>query len=174
MVGVGGQGILTMGRLLVEAGTKAYPHAAYIPSYGAEQRGGPSECSLILSNEKIPCCILTWTQALVLMEPRSLGDYIMRLRAGGWCLIESSRPLEEIDRKDIKVVKVPAIKTAISLGDWRCANMVMLGAYLQTSKVIETRLLEEQIEAQFANAPKLLSISNEALKQGIKLADRQS
>ncbi|MFA7160272.1 MAG: 2-oxoacid:acceptor oxidoreductase family protein, partial [Kiritimatiellia bacterium] len=51
--GTGGQGIVTVGKLLARAAIDAYPFVTFFPSYGAEVRGGTSSCQVILSTAEI-------------------------------------------------------------------------------------------------------------------------
>jgi len=51
--GFGGQGILTAGLILADAGMEQGKHVTWYPSYGAEMRGGTANCNVIISDEEI-------------------------------------------------------------------------------------------------------------------------
>ena len=48
--GFGGQGVMSIGKNLVEAGVEEELEVSWVPSYGPEMRGGTANCSVILSD----------------------------------------------------------------------------------------------------------------------------
>jgi len=51
VAGFGGQGIMLAGRLLAQTAMKAGKEVTCMPSYGAEVRGGTSNCMVITSSQ---------------------------------------------------------------------------------------------------------------------------
>ena len=47
VAGFGGQGVLAIGKLLAEAAVAQDLNASWLPSYGAEVRGGTASCSCV-------------------------------------------------------------------------------------------------------------------------------
>jgi len=90
MTGVGGKGVLTAGLLLAQAGMARYRNVLWFPSYQAAMRGGPSECTVILSDEDIASPILTQAQALVVMDSSQLRAFEGRVKPGGILITESA------------------------------------------------------------------------------------
>jgi len=83
IAGFGGQGIILAGKLLAQAAMKAGLEVTYMPSYGAEVRGGTANCMVILSNRPIACPIVSAPTALVICNKASLSKFAPRLRPGG-------------------------------------------------------------------------------------------
>ena len=130
--GSGGQGLMFIGKLLANLAVDDYPHVTFLPSYGAEVRGGTSNCQVVLSDEPIPSPIVDTADAQVLMNQPSVDRFLPRLAAGGTAFVNAS--MASADRDD--VILIPASQIAQSLGGVQAANVVMFGAYLRHTGVI--------------------------------------
>ena len=53
VTGFGGQGVLSAGLTIAQAACSEGKHVSWYPSYGPEQRGGSSNCSIVISDETI-------------------------------------------------------------------------------------------------------------------------
>ena len=53
IAGFGGQGVMSIGKNIAEAGVEEGLEMTWVPSYGPEMRGGTSNCSVILSDSRI-------------------------------------------------------------------------------------------------------------------------
>ena len=100
IAGFGGQGIILAGKLLAQTAMKAGKEVTYMPSYGAEVRGGTANCMVIISDKPIACPVVGQSDSLIVMNKASLSKFGPRLRAGGllvWnsCLISSEPKVSE-------------------------------------------------------------------------------
>ena len=59
IAGFGGQGVLSMGKILAYSGLMEDKEVTWMPAYGPEQRGGTANVTVILSDEKISCLLYT-------------------------------------------------------------------------------------------------------------------
>lgn len=171
MTGVGGKGVLTAGQLLAQAGMAQYRHVLWFPSYQAAMRGGPCECTVVLSDEEIASPILTETQSLVVMEPSQLKPFEHRLIPGGLLLVEEAGFSGEC-RRDVRLAVVPAVATAVRLGNPQAANLVLLGAYLELTQAIPLELVEKELERRFRGQEGALKLNREAFYLGAELASK--
>jgi len=131
IAGFGGQGIVLAGKLLAQTAMRAGLEVTYMPSYGAEVRGGTANCMVIVSNRPIACPVVSTPNALVICNKASLSKFAPRLRPGGALIFNSSLiPGVSCVPDGVEVIGVPAEEIAIEAGSLKCANMVMLGAYL--------------------------------------------
>ena len=73
--GFGGQGVMSIGKNLVEAAVAEDLEASWVPSYGPEMRGGTANCTVIISDERIGA-------PLVRSEERRVGPW--RSLKAGW------------------------------------------------------------------------------------------
>jgi len=134
--GFGGQGILLMGYALAYAAMKEEKYVAYLPSYGAEVRGGTANCTVSIGDEEIASPIASSPNFLVIMNTPTMDRFQNTLRKGGICLINTSLVNKESSRNDIEIYGVPTVDLAEAAGDIRTANMVMLGAFVKVSNLV--------------------------------------
>ena len=133
--GFGGQGVMFMGKFIAYIAMKEGYHLTYMPSYGAEVRGGTANCTVIISKEEIPSPLSSSPSTIVVMNKPSLDKFCPRLKKEGLLILNSSLIDKEPNRSDIEVIKLPANKLAEDAGNIRSANMVMLGCYLALRKL---------------------------------------
>ncbi|MFZ5632005.1 MAG: 2-oxoacid:acceptor oxidoreductase family protein [Bacillota bacterium] len=136
VAGFGGQGVLLTGQLLAYAGMLESREVAWIPSYGAEMRGGTAHCTAIISDEDIFSPVVEKFSSALIFNLPSLLKFEPRIKPGGLLLVNSSLVKAQPKRKDIKVYRVPANELAVKAGLDRAANMVMLGAYLEVTGIL--------------------------------------
>ena len=132
IAGFGGQGIVLAGKLLAQTAMRAGLEVTYMPSYGAEVRGGTANCMVVISDEEIACPLVARPDSLIVMNKASLNKFAPKLKKGGLLIMNVSLIDNEPEFDDsVDVVAVPADELAVELGSQKSANMVALGAYLQ-------------------------------------------
>lgn len=75
----------------------------------------------------------------------------------------------EIIRGDIEVVHVPANRIADELGNPKAANMVMLGAFVRKSGVVELGSVLKALRHTLGSKKKLVDINERAVRTGFEL-----
>jgi len=162
--GFGGQGLLTIGKMVTKAGLKAFPHVTYFPSYGTEVRGGTANCHVILSSEEIASPVIDTADTLILMNQPSLEKFFPLLKRGGRAFVNSS--LAEAP-EDKRVVALPATELANKLQDVRAANIIILGAYLAGQKWAEKKAFQKLLSHRLkAKGEQTVRINLKALELG--------
>ena len=141
--GFGGQGVLSIGLNLAQAAMLENKYVTYLPSYGAEVRGGTANCTVAISDEEIASPVASSPEFLVAMNQPSLLRFQNQIEPGGIIFINSSLIELEILRSDVEVIKVHANKIAEELGSLRSANMVMLGAFTKISNLVSIDTIVE-------------------------------
>ncbi|MCM8761272.1 MAG: 2-oxoacid:acceptor oxidoreductase family protein [Candidatus Omnitrophica bacterium] len=167
--GFGGQGIMFMGKLLAEAGLLAGKRVTWMPSYGAEVRGGTAYSMTKISKEAIASPIVTSPDVLIAMNKPSLVKYEANVRPGG--LLIYNKTLVDVlpKRKDVKIIGVPMTELASKLGNTRCANMIALGVFLKRSKAVSIRYAVNALKAALKNREDLFALNKKALEKGYSL-----
>lgn len=136
LAGFGGQGVLMMGYSLANAAMIEGYQVTYLPSYGAEVRGGTANCTVAISDEEIASPVASAPDYLVTLNTPSLFTFQNRLTPGGAVFSNSSIVEVEPARTDIILYRIPAGEIAERLGEPRAVNIVMLGAYLKKTGLI--------------------------------------
>jgi 2-oxoglutarate ferredoxin oxidoreductase subunit gamma len=169
--GFGGQGIVSMGKMLAYAGMKEGKHVSALPSYGPEMRGGTANCSVIISEREIASPFISHPDTLIVMNQTSLDKFSKLVLNDGLIIANSS--LVKIDndiRAKIRVVEVPANDMAIELGNLKVANMIVLGAFARETGEVKLDFLKTALENIFPpRRHNLIPINIKALERGFKI-----
>src|SRR3989339_6230 len=168
MSGFGGQGVMLIGKLLAYIGMAAGKEVTYMPSYGAEVRGGTANCHVVISDEPIASPVVSKCDSLIAMNKASVKHFATRIKHGGLLVYNSSlierQAVDEIGG-DFEVAAVPADDIALEIGTVRVANMVALGAYLRKRRIFSVENAIESLPNILASRHhNLLDINIRALK----------
>jgi len=168
--GFGGQGVLSMGLNLAQAGMLEGKHVTYLPSYGAEVRGGTANCTVAVSDEEIASPVASSPEFLVAMNQPSLLRFQNQIDSGGVIFLNTSLIEMDVLRGDVDVVRVAANKIAEDLGSARSANMVMLGAFVKKSNLVSLDTIVEVVRSLLeGKGAKLFEANKKALQTGFAL-----
>jgi 2-oxoglutarate ferredoxin oxidoreductase subunit gamma len=166
--GFGGQGVLFAGIILAEGAVRDGLETTWIPSYGPEMRGGTANCHLRLSRRQIASPMITKPSAVIAFNQPSVEKFSSAIVPGGLLLVNSSLVTELPDRKDIKIVKVPAYETAAALDNPKGANMVLIGAYIEVSGSVSAESMHTAFIENGIN-PKMLEGNMKAIEAGRRI-----
>lgn len=169
IAGFGGQGVLSMGLNLAQAAMLEGKHITYLPSYGAEVRGGTANCTIAISDEEIASPVASSPDFVIAMNRPSLVRFQNQLRSGGLLLVNSSLVEGKISRDDIEIVSVPANSIAEQLGNPKFANMVMLGAFIKKSKLAAISSIVRGMEDALKGKHELVASNEKALMAGYNI-----
>ena len=144
--GFGGQGVLTIGKMVARVGMQKFEHVTYFPSYGTEVRGGTANCQVILSEEEIASPLVEKADSAILMNQPSVERFLPRVKKQGRAFVNTSLIESPEDRR---IVPLPATEMASEINDIRAANIIMLGAYLSGQKWADKKLFVKNLEEMF-------------------------
>ena len=168
IAGFGGQGIILASKLLAHSAMNTGREVTLMPSYGAEVRGGTSNCTVIVSDTAVASPLADSPTSLVIMNKASLDKFGPRIRENGLLVLNSSLIDSAADfGKDLRLVRVPADDIACELGNPKTANMVILGAYLEKSGLLSWKDAAETLQQVLSRRyHKLIPLNTEAMKLG--------
>ncbi len=147
IAGFGGQGVILIGNLLAYAGMKKGYNVTFFPSYGVEMRGGTANCTVVISDEEIGSPIVGHPKSLIIMNKPSMDKFLPRVEKNGLVLYNSSLiDNSTVTRNDVELIAIPANEMAIELGNPRLANMIMIGAYIEKTKIVDEETLKNSLE----------------------------
>jgi len=169
--GFGGQGVLLMGMMLTYAGMEEGKHVTWLPSYGAEMRGGTANCTVVVSDDEVASPVAESPDVVVVMNEPSLEKFEPLVRPGGWLFINSSLVKKAVKRTDVQVVSIDATNIAYELKNARTANMVMLGAVVGRTGTVQLSVVESSLLPVLGTSKKaLVEINIQALRRGREIA----
>lgn len=173
--GFGGQGVLMMGYVLAASGMQEDKHVTFLPSYGAEVRGGTANCTVVVSDEPIASPVASFMDFAVFMNAPSLLRFEGRVKTGGTVFLNSDMVDLRPKRQDIQIVCLPATSIADRLGNPRGANMVMIGALVQKTGMLSLKFVIESVKSIFEKkGSNVQNMNIVALEQGAALVSDQS
>ncbi len=161
--GSGGQGILLIGNMLAYGGLQAGLEISWIPSYGAERRGGVSFCAVTLADHAIACPVTDCPDLVLAMDNRALSTHAPRLRKDGLLILNENLVTIPVPRKEVRIFPVPFNRLANEKGAPFSANMVGLGAILRLNPGISLEQMKETL-------PKVLGAKKARFVEGNLLA----
>ena len=168
IAGFGGQGVLSMGKILAYSGLMEGKEVSWMPSYGPEMRGGTANCSVILSTEDIGSPIVTAPDTVVVMNRPSFEKFEHTLKPGGLMILDADLISNEPTRTDITYIEVPAQTIAEEIGSKTIANMVLLGTLVAKTNIITIddllKSLKEHGKEKFYNSNEM------AIQKGVTFA----
>jgi 2-oxoglutarate ferredoxin oxidoreductase subunit gamma len=165
--GFGGQGIVTSGVILGQAAVYDGKDVVQSQSYGQQARGGECISDVIISEETIIYPLVDEADILVIMSRPALETYIRTFKTGGCLILDADVVRGSPDRKDIEIIKIPATTTAAKLGRTIVANMVMLGALVEKTKIVSEESLKRAIRDLVP--PSMVDLNLRAAEEGKKL-----
>lgn len=171
IAGFGGQGVLSMGKILVYAGLMDNLEVTWMPSYGPEQRGGTANVTVILSDAPISSPVLDSYDTAVVLNQQSLDKFESKVKPGGTLIYDPSGIHHLPTRTDITIVPVDAMTAAIELQNSKTYNMILLGSLLACRPIVGIdavlRGLKKTLPERHHH---LIPLNEQALRKGMTLA----
>lgn len=169
--GFGGQGILTMGQTVSYGAVDMGLETSWIPAYGPESRGGTSNCTVMVSDQKIASPLTNTPEAIIVMNEPSFTKFVPRLKPGGVAVCNRDLITSETDRQDITVIWVSANLEAKELGNLMTAGNICLGALNSKLKFLTREGIEKGLAHIFTGGKtKLIPLNMKAYDRGVELA----
>ena len=175
IAGFGGQGVLSMGKILAYSGMIQGLEVSWMPSYGPEMRGGTANVIVILSGERISSPILKRFDTAIILNQQSLDKFEKTVKPGGILIYDSNGITRNPQRKDISVYRVDAVEEAARLENPKTFNMVVLGGFLKLKPLVRIENVMEGLKKSLpVRYHDLLGINEKALNRGMEIITRMN
>jgi len=146
IAGFGGQGVLSMGKILAYSGVMQNQEVSWMPSYGPEMRGGTANVTVIVSDNRISSPIVHEYDTAIILNQQSLDKFEGQVKPGGVLLFDPNGITHPPKRKDIKIYAIEGAEEAAKMGNPKTFNMIILGAYLKIKPIIKTENVQKGLE----------------------------
>ncbi len=174
MGGFGGQGIMMMGRLLAYAAMRDGLQSIWIPSYTPEMRHGVADCFVVVADGPIGELALGQVDTVIAMNDGALKRHQLAVRPEGKLLVDNSIVSLRPSRTDVEIIELPATRMADELGSALVANMVMLGAFVSLTGIVDFSTLQTALEEVLPpHRRSLLELNQLALSTGREWASQR-
>lgn len=170
IAGFGGQGVLSMGKILAYSGIMQDQEVSWMPSYGPEMRGGTANVTVILSDERISSPVLNEFDTAILLNQQSLDKFVSTVKKGGTLLYDPNGIIKHPTRKDINIYQVEGAAEAAKMETAKTFNMIVLGAYLKIKPIVK---MENVIKGLKKSLPSrhhhLIPLNEKAITKGLEV-----
>jgi 2-oxoglutarate ferredoxin oxidoreductase subunit gamma len=167
IAGFGGQGVLSMGKIIAYSGLMQDMEVSWMPSYGPEMRGGTANVIVIISNDKISSPIIRKFDTAIILNQQSMDKFEGTVKPGGILIYDSNGITRHPKRKDISIYRVDAAEEASKMKSLKTFNMIVLGGFLKVKPVIKLenviKGLKKSLPVRYHN---LIPANEKALERG--------
>lgn len=168
--GFGGQGVLSMGKILAYSGLMDDKEVTWMPAYGPEQRGGTANVTVIVSDDKISSPILSKFDIAIVLNQPSLEKFEPKVKPGGILIYDGYGILNPPTRKDITVYRIDAMDKAAEMKNGKVFNMIVLGGLLRIAPVVSTDGVEKALKKTLPERHhNLIPLNMQAIEEGGKI-----
>jgi 2-oxoglutarate ferredoxin oxidoreductase subunit gamma len=174
IAGFGGQGVLSMGKILAYAGLIHGKEVSWMPAYGPEQRGGTANVTVIISDDRISSPVLNQFDTAIILNQQSMDKFEKTVKLGGVLIYDPHGITHKPTRTDIQIFTVKAVDAAAEMGNSKSFNMIVLGAFLKVKPVVDLdgvlKGLRKSLPERHHN---LIPMNEAALQKGMSIAEKQ-
>lgn len=170
IAGFGGQGVLSMGKILAYSALMEGKEVSWMPAYGPEQRGGTANVTVIVSDQRISSPIVsTFDTAIILNQP-SLEKFESKIKTGGTLIYDGYGISIPPQRTDINIHEINAMDVAAEMGNPKGFNMIVLGSLLGLHPIVQVENVLKALRKTLpARHHDLIPANEEALRKGMEL-----
>jgi 2-oxoglutarate ferredoxin oxidoreductase subunit gamma len=170
IAGFGGQGVLSMGKIMAYSGLMQDMEVSWMPSYGPEMRGGTANVTVIISSERISSPVIKSFDTVIILNQQSMDKFENSVKPGGILIYDNNGITRHPERKDITIYRVDAVEEASKMKSSKTFNMIVLGGFLKVKPIIK---LENVIKGLKKSLPErhhnLIPMNEKALERGMEI-----
>jgi len=170
IAGFGGQGVLSMGKIMAYSGVMQDMEVSWMPSYGPEMRGGTANVIVIISSERISSPIIKYFDTAIILNQQSLDKFESSVKPGGILIYDSNGITRHPERKDITIYRVDATEEAGKMNSPKTFNMIVLGGFLKVKPIIRmdnvVKGLKKSLPERYHN---LIPMNEKSLQRGMEI-----
>ncbi|HPT14338.1 MAG TPA: 2-oxoacid:acceptor oxidoreductase family protein [Bacteroidales bacterium] len=161
IAGFGGQGVLSMGKILAYSGVMQDKEVSWMPSYGPEMRGGTANVTVIISDERISSPILNSYDTAIILNQQSMDKFESTIKPGGVLIYDPNGITRHPNRRDINIYTIEAAGKAGELGLSKVFNMIVLGGFLKLKPIVSMEYIHKGLEKSLPARHHVLIPENE-------------
>lgn len=169
IAGFGGQGVLSLGKILAYSGIMQDEEVSWMPSYGPEMRGGTANVTVILSDERISSPYLKVYDTAIILNQQSMDKFEKSVKPGGVLIYDPNGIIIHPTRTDIDIYQVEGNRLATEMGNKKVFNMIVLGGFLKIKPIVKLENvmegLKKSLHERYHN---LIPLNKEAIAKGMQ------
>jgi 2-oxoglutarate ferredoxin oxidoreductase subunit gamma len=170
IAGFGGQGVLSMGKIMCYSGIVQGQEVTWMPSYGPEMRGGTANVTVIISDDRISSPIINEFDTAIILNQQSMDKFESTVKPGGTLIYDPNGITRHPERKDINIYRVEAAAEAAKMETTKTFNMIVLGGFLKIKPIVK---MENVIAGLKKSLPEryhhMIPVNEKAVKRGTEI-----
>lgn len=170
IAGFGGQGVQTLGKLLTYAASDNGLYVTFYPSYGAEMRGGTSNCTVVVSDKEIAAPYRSTVDYVVALNAPSYSTFRASVKDGGTLIVNSNLVENAEACGKANVMPLALNDLAAEMGSPMTLNVIMLGVLSQLLECIDNEIAGNTVRKRLGKRADMLEMNLRAFHKGIELA----
>lgn len=175
IAGFGGQGVLSMGKIMAYSGMMQDMEVSWMPSYGPEMRGGTANVNVILSDERISSPILRNFDTAIILNQQSMDKFEDSVKPGGTLIYDGNGISRHPERKDITIYRIDATEEALQMQMQRVFNMIVLGGFMKVKPFLKTENVVEGLKKSLPERyHNLIPLNEKAIERGKEIIRKVS
>ena len=175
IAGFGGQGVLSMGKILAYSGIMQGREVSWMPAYGPEMRGGTANVTVILSDKPISSPIVTKYDTAIILNQQSMDKFEETVKPGGLLLYDPNGISSPPTRTDIEIYRIEAASEAAKMNSSRLFNMIVLGGFLKIKPVVKDENVVEGLKKSLPERHRsLIPLNETAIERGKEIVSKQA
>ena len=173
IAGFGGQGVLSMGKIMAYSGMLQGMEVSWMPSYGPEMRGGTANVNVILSDERISSPILRNFDTAIILNQQSMDKFEQTVKPGGMLIYDGNGITRHPERKDIEIYRIEAAEEAVKMKMQKVFNMIVLGGFLKVKPILLTENVMKGLKKSLPERyHHLIPLNEDAIKRGMEIIQK--
>jgi 2-oxoglutarate ferredoxin oxidoreductase subunit gamma len=175
IAGFGGQGVLSMGKILAYSGIMQDKEVSWFPSYGPEMRGGTANVTVIISDDSISSPVLHTYDTAIILNQQSLDKFEPLIKEQGTLIYDSNGITRHPERSDITIFRVDAAAEAVKLKNSKVFNMVVLGGFLKVKPILSHESIVKGLGKSLPERyDHLIPMNEKAIDRGMEIVKKIS
>lgn len=170
IAGFGGQGVLSMGKILAYSGLMEGKEVSWMPAYGPEQRGGTANVTVIVSDDRISSPILSQFDTAIILNQPSMEKFESKVKPGGILIYDGYGILNPPTRTDITVYRIDGMDAANEMNNAKAFNMIVLGGLLKVCPIVSLESVTKGLKKTLPERHHhLIPMNEQALLKGMEI-----
>jgi 2-oxoglutarate ferredoxin oxidoreductase subunit gamma len=170
LAGFGGQGIQTLGQLMVYAANEADKAATYLPAYGGEMRGGTSNCTVKISADEIGAPAAKSYDYVVVLNMPSYNRFKDTVKPSGTLIVNSSLIADAKAPEEVKLIEIDLSELSKEAGSALTGNIIMLGLLCAYVGDIPQEAAKEVMLKKMGKKEEYIAMNSKAFDLGVRQA----
>lgn len=170
--GIGGQGVVFCGKILGLAAVEADKYATSYSEYAPAMRNGYTYTTVAVSSKEISAQVALSYDYMAFFEDSSCSEQSRFIKKEGIIIANSSlvKNIPNVGQRENYLIN--GSELALELGDSRLLNVIMLGAVIKATKIMELSQIEKVLEEKFGRKPEVLKLNIESLYMGAATVEK--